>query len=158
MTFQHDTANLFTCTIKLATGRSLKLYRLDQTMTYAGMIEGLPSEQLNDDLIEWSLKSAQKASPNHPPYLIKPVKRSFIRTPGDCDHARERFSGPAEFLPNVRCIGAFSSQGAARDKTKPMSLLTVVWFQDEYGLPTNPELLEQLRMIDWDNLAEDGDY
>jgi hypothetical protein len=34
-----------------------------------------------------------------------------------------------------------------------MSVLVIVWFQDEYGLPIQEPILGQMMALDWDSLA-----
>jgi hypothetical protein len=45
----------------------------------------------------------------------------------------------------------------ARDKSKDISVLVVVWFQDEYALPIREPALSLIRDLDWESLAADID-
>ena len=60
-----------------------------------------------------------------------------------------------EWLPHVRCIGSFKDVVKARDPGKDLSVLTVVWYQDEYALPILEPALSQLLAMDWETLAVD---
>jgi len=55
----------------------------------------------------------------------------------------------------VTCVGYFQDTQPTRDPSKHLSILTVVWFQDEFAMPIESFILEQLRAIDWDQAAED---
>jgi hypothetical protein len=158
MSFEFSEAWGMHCFITLLSGRSIDLYRLNQSKIYAGMLEGLPMASTNNTLIEARLKDAQVLSPDHAPHLLEPSRRNYDRIAGDCDTYTAALGYSAEFLPNVVCVGCFSSWEPARDKSKDFSGLTVVWFQNEYGLPSDPHTLERLRSIDWEKLAWDGDY
>ena len=62
-----------------------------------------------------------------------------------------------EWLPMVQCIGSFKDMAKARDQGKDMSVLVVVWFQNEYALPIREPTLSQLLALDWESLATDID-
>jgi hypothetical protein len=57
----------------------------------------------------------------------------------------------------VCCIGSFKDVVKARDPGKDLSLVVVVWFQDEYALPIREPALSQLLAVDWETLAVDID-
>lgn len=60
-----------------------------------------------------------------------------------------------EWLPEVTCVGVLRCSFPARDPDKDGSMLTVVWFQDEYALPIDESVLSQLQTIDWEEVATD---
>ena len=61
-----------------------------------------------------------------------------------------------EWLPSVECIGLFNSHRAARNSDMDASCLTIVWFQDDFGLDDGA--VDRLRDVDWDSLATDWSY
>jgi hypothetical protein len=60
-----------------------------------------------------------------------------------------------EWLPEVRCIGVFESSVTTRNPQMHLSVLPVVWFQDEFALPIREPALGQIREMDWESLAAD---
>ena len=150
------------CSLSLDSGRNLILKHLDQSQTYAGLLEGTPNKKAN----EWGIESDMKRAAEYPqtigePHLIEPTRRDFLRQPGDMDFVRERTSKlPSEFdrdpewLPLVRCIGCFQSNAISRN-SMDASFLTVVWYQDEFAMPIAPLVVTALKSLDWGSLATD---
>jgi hypothetical protein len=60
--------------------------------------------------------------------------------------------------PRLYCIGEFSSTGFADPKSDPYTLLTVVWFQDEFAMPIAPGVLDHIRKIDWEANGRDWNW
>lgn len=147
-------------------GRKLILKHFDQSLTYAGLLEGTPNRKSNDWGIEVDLRHA--ANLNHTlgtPHLIPPLRRDYLRTPGDMDEIREQKShypkewGRApEWIPLVRCIGCFQSDKTSRNPNKDVSFLTVLWYQNDFAMPIEGGILIELRKLDWDALATDIEY
>lgn len=147
-------------------GRKLTLKHLDQSLTYAGLMEGTPDQKANDWRIETDLKYAsQYRFAIGEPCLIEPERRSYLRRPGDMDRARQRASQyPAEWgrdpqwLPLVRCIGVFFSVAKRKNSVNPMSSLTVMWYQHDFAYPIEDAVLAQLKRLNWDRLATDIEF
>jgi uncharacterized protein (TIGR02996 family) len=147
------------CKLSLRSGRRITLEALDQVMTYAGLLVGVPNREANDRFIEDALRAAERHCVGEArPHLIPPPRRDYFCEPGDMEHLRAEFPDRApEWLPLVRCIGSFLDVVQARDKSKDISVLVVVWFQDEYALPIREPALSQIRDLDWESLAADID-
>jgi len=145
------------CELPLRSGRTITLKRLNQVMTYAGLLEGTPNREMNDRHIEYALREAQEMYvAGFRPHLIPPPRQDYYRTPGDMQRIRD-FSPHhiPEWLPVVQCVGSFQSGVTARNPDMHVSVLTVVWFQDEYAPPIREPALSQLRELDWESLAVD---
>jgi hypothetical protein len=140
------------CELGLRTGRRVTLHDLHQSMTYSGWMEGVPWTEINDRKVEAALRI-----PGTRPLLIPPVRRTYLRTIGDMDGQTGFLGKAAEWLPMVTCVGTFQDTQPVRELTKNLSILSVVWFQDEFAMPIEPDVLEQLRAIDWEEAAEDID-
>ena len=138
------------CELELHSGRKVTLQGLRQWMTYAGWMEGVPSTEWNDRMVEGTLREAGERS-----LLIPPSRRNYLRKPGDMDGHKSFGGRLPEWLPMVTCIGRFQDTRPARDPSKHLSVLVVVWFQDEFAMPIDVNLLEQLQAVDWDQAAED---
>ena len=143
------------CQLTLKSGRSITLERLNQIMTYSGLVIGLPSAATNSLMIEWSTRDAQRLS-NGALQLIEPPRRDYFRRAGDMSKIASReSSGIPEWLPMVTCIGSFKSFGKLRDPKMDMSVLTVMWYQDEFALPILEPALGQILALDWDSASRE---
>ncbi|MBS2000357.1 MAG: hypothetical protein JST44_02565 [Cyanobacteria bacterium SZAS LIN-5] len=151
----YDASYHLHCRLQIASGMAITLTSIHQSMTYSGWLEGVPSTEWNDQIIEETLARAARQHCFHggSPYLIAPERRDFLRRPGDMNDSCP--SRPAEWLPLVSCIASFKSVFPARSKTKDLSYATVVWFQGEYCFPIDETVLKKLQEIDWDGIAAD---
>jgi hypothetical protein len=131
----------------LSDGRAIILQSLEQWSVYAGLLEGLPTKQINDADIKRLVEEAERRD-GHPPLLIPPVQRPIAY------EGRYPFGEPAR-LPSVGCVGRFFSHEPARDSSKDCSYLTVMWFQDEFAFPLDSEIEKALLAMDWNAAARD---
>jgi hypothetical protein len=154
---QYEVAYHLRCGLLLRSGRRITLEALDQRMTYAGLLEGTPCRESNDRTIEYALREAERyCVAGAKPHLISPLRRDYLRTPGDMQAIAARVPHRVpEWLPMVRCIGSFKDVVTARDSTKDLSVLAVLWFQDEYAPPVQEPALSQILNLDWESLAVD---
>jgi hypothetical protein len=119
----------------------------------------VPSQEWNDRFVEGSLQEAGRSrAEGARPALITPDRRDYLREPGDMAELRSPRDQAPEWLPMVTCIGVLRDTAPARDPSKDGSMLTVVWFQDEYALPIDESVLEQLQSIDRERLAADIEF
>lgn len=124
--------------ITLCGGGTISCKSIRQWRTYAGLLEGLPTRQMNERDIERLLKEERERGWwAGEPYLVPPVVRPI-------EYHRKYPFGDPEALPDVTCVARYVSYPAE---------LTVVWFQSEFAFPINPQVLEHLQGIDWGRLA-----
>jgi uncharacterized protein (TIGR02996 family) len=139
----------------MRSGRTITLEALDQRKTYAGLLAGTPDRESNDHHIRSALMEAERhCVQGARPHLIPPPRRDYRREPGDMQPLVDRSPHHIpEWIPAVQCIGSF--EGTPRDPNMHLSVLTVVWFQDEYALPIREPALSQILDLDWKSLAVD---
>jgi hypothetical protein len=115
------------------------LGELRVSMSYSGMLEGVPSEKKNSDISERAIEEAKRFWPGEQVHLIEPVV-TWRDTPEGYQHVR----GPEnpelpEFLwrgpkypelPEFLCIGLFMSF-SSRDPNMHGSVMAVVWLQSQ---------------------------
>ena len=144
--------------ISLDSRRTISLDELHQHLTYAGLLEGLPTRKLNKDILS-ELKDTvhNKIWASTTPHIIKPhespVKLSDERK------AYYQARGPEwepVILPKIICIGHFMSDAITDDFM--FSSLTIVWFQEDWMMPIDNTILQQIKSINWDKHATQGDY
>jgi hypothetical protein len=130
---------------------SIRLIALNQSLVYAWQLEGLPTEEENQRIIEGAVRDAKKAFGSTKPFLIAPKQeplKGFKKYP---------FGKPA-IIPGIRCIAFFLCDFPTQDNRGDYSSMTVVWFQKEFAMPINGKVLEKIRVIDWLNLAENSKW
>jgi hypothetical protein len=127
---------------------------LSQNLTYSGLLEGLPDRGMNDSLIQNAIAVDKRT--NWKVHLIEPARRNYLDVPNDMV-ARSHIAGrPPEFLPMVCCRATLNDTSPVRGSDADCSFLDVVWFQSEFALPIDADVLRQLQGLDWDKLASDG--
>lgn len=137
--------------IELEDGREIQIQILRQELTYAGLLEGLPTRQRNKRIIDNALSKAQSLRTTHEkagsPYLVTPVETKI-------EFAMKYPFGDPASLPSILCMAGCLS-GGIRDRTDPLvaSWLTIVWFQDQYAFPIDPSVLARVRTLAWGKWA-----
>ncbi len=132
-------------------GREIQLKFLQQFFTYSGLIEGVPTDKMNDKMLK-SLVNDERARGwwVGDPYLIPP-KIEPIELP-----RKEPYPfGSPERLPCVTCISRWGSRDPARDSSMDCSELSIIWFQDHFALPIAEPIIGHLLDLDWTSLAID---
>lgn len=137
--------------IKLTSGRGIALDEFHQFSVYAGMLAGIPSDHAR--FAADALQRAGRLVPQQMPTLIlQPRFREFI-SPKHCGEPRRKLRA----LPPIASVAAFNSSTTASSPDNLYSSLKVIWFQEIFGLPTDPHILEQLHTIDWEREAVSWD-
>jgi len=139
----------------LNNGWGIYLDNLYQSRTYSGMLCGMPYDlpHYQRDAIEMS----ESLFPGYRTPVILPSRiLTGTRTMPSQDKAGKTHNciEKWEMLPQITCIARFNANRPARDESEVYSSMTVIWWQDEFGLPA-PEIVEQLKCLDWSKEAED---
>ena len=134
--------------LKLRSGRLVLLRELRQRMTYEGLLEGLPTAEMNQGKIRRLLGEQSNHRYNVQPLLIPPVERPIERPDGD----KYPFGTPSA-LPPVTSVARFESLTPTIIGRGDTSGLVVIWFQEEFAYPPPRNILEQLEAVDWDRHA-----
>jgi hypothetical protein len=134
--------------------RTVHLRALQQTLTYAGLLEGLPTKEMNARIIEQVLKEAANQIYGVPPYLVPPTEKPIDYK---SDGSRYPFGTPAQ-LPSVLCVARLESFKPTGDSSCYASGLIVIWFQSDFALPIEDEILHHLSLTDWNSHAGSFDY
>jgi hypothetical protein len=129
--------------ITLRDGGTISCQSIRQWRTYGGLLEGLPTRQMNERNIMQLLKEEQERRWGDVPYLVPPVIR-----PIEYDADRKYLFGDPEALPDVTCVAWYQ----AYPRT-----LTIIWFQDQFAFPIDPSVLEHLRDLDWERWSTPGE-
>lgn len=138
-----------------ADGFHFTLTSISQTQTYSGMLEGLPTVEGNQRLLDGL--SSMNVGPYDLPPLVLPARRTSI----EWDREKPYPFGTPSALPPVQIDSIFSStQEVKLDPARypGYSALRVIWFQHEWALPIAPEIVEQLKALQWAEKALDVEY
>jgi hypothetical protein len=112
-----------------------ELYALDQYRMYEGVLEGGPTHELNETLLE-----GLGSQPGE--YLVPPME-----TPLEVvDRAP---SGRYVRLPWIHCEGLFRAD---------LLDLKVIWFQDKWAMPVDPQVRAHIRQIEFHREAVVNDF
>jgi hypothetical protein len=158
MSLEFSTAYNCRCSISLRCGRRITLKSLTQEMTYGGLLEGTPTSELNDRILQSTMDRVRKdaAALRQAPFLVPPARRDFLREPGDMA-SLQRGGWTPEWMPAIICISRFESL-PAKDQDMHASALAIIWLQDDYAMPISDAALESMKSIEWASYAFDFEY
>ncbi len=130
--------------ITLNSGIDIKLYALLQKLTYEGLIEGVPTKRMNSSLINNMLNKHRYHDTL--PYLIEPTETPL-------DLGRDYPFGDPASIPGIVCIARFESDYTSKEPILFRTTAKVVWFQSDFALPIESSCLDQIKAIDWPQIA-----
>ena len=133
-------------TFELSAGRTIQLLALDQYYTYEGLLLGVPTREMNQEMIDRLIARHVHPAEYGVPLLLEPEQQ-----PLDVPEHRQVVGTPAT-LPSVTCIARFDSDGQL-GTDDIWSVLRVIWFQDEFAFPIAERALQQIAEIDWETHA-----
>jgi uncharacterized protein (TIGR02996 family) len=139
--------------VRLSSGRDVYLRELRQFRVYEGLLEGLPTTELNQRIINRIVAGERDRPLAGEPYLLRPEER-----PIEYQRAEPYPFGEPASIPAVACIGRFHCFQPARESRRDFSALVVIWFQEDFALPIDPKIWPRLLAIDWERHAADYDY
>ena len=130
--------------ITLDSGIEIELYELIQKLTYEGLIEGLPTKKMNASIVKHSVD--RHSSGNMKTYLIEPVETPI-------EIKRDYPFGEPARLPSITCVARFESDYSRKEPFLYRTTAKVIWFQSDFALPIEEEILEIIRSVDWPNAS-----
>ena len=139
--------------VQLRTGREITVSEFRQLSTYEGQLEGLPTKEKNERLLQ-RLSNDETLASYGVPLAVLPPTESLIELPPDYEYP---FGTPAA-LPSVMVVARFTSMSPTNKGEGDASGLTVAWFQEGFSWPPPAEVLSQLEALDWEHLAGNFEY
>ena len=131
-------------TIELADGHSIHAQRIAAQLTYRRLIEGIPTDSLNEEIV------------NDVEELCKRVfflERCIIIPP---TLSPREFRGKSwRELPRVLIAGSFRCFKPVRHAGHVYSALAVAWFQSSLEPLVSEQVLPLIQKLDWARHAED---
>jgi hypothetical protein len=140
--------------LSLASGRVICLDRYEMSKTYAGLMEGVPTEEHNDELLR-ALGENLAERFGRPVHVIDPPRQEH-EMPGSATHPPRRW----QLLPGVLCVGVFDSDpiDGELDPDFAWSSLVIAWFQNEPQFPVGSDAMPALAAVAWEAHAVECEY
>lgn len=135
----------------IETDKVVTIKSINQWQTYGGLLEGIPTDKMNENIINRTKKEAQELSGMEEIYLIEP-KQKTIEYEG-----KYPFGNPAS-LPPVTCVAELWFNDVFRDTEKMFSSLCIIWFQEDYAFPIEKEILNKIKEIPYSKVCGEFDY
>lgn len=146
----------------LGSSRLVWVTNFSYSETYAGLLDGWPSGDLNERTIEYALASAAAHMvPSAPVYMIPPLRVAVpdhilagYETYRTQSKALFKRPAPTPSLPPIRCIAHLESGPLSSSFCG--SSLKVVWFEMPFfNAPLMEMLAASLKDIPWEKSARD---
>lgn len=131
--------------------KEVTIKSIKQWHTYAGLLEGIPTDRKNKGIITQTIKEAKEFSGIKEVYLIEPEQKPIPY------YRKIRFGNPAA-LPEVTCIAKLWYHDVFRNKDKMFSSLCIVWFQKDYAFPIETNILNAIKEIPFSKICGEFDY
>jgi hypothetical protein len=120
--------------IQCAGGITARLMWLDQRSTYEGLLDGGPTHEINEMLLELFANGEGGDIPTH---VVRPTEKRVVSSGGYHD---------LMLMPRFKCRGLFESG--------PFKLW-IVWFQDTDAPPMSPAVKAELLTFDFRAIARE---
>lgn len=121
-------------------GEIVSLTKFDQSLTYEGLLEGVPTREINNRIIDRVVSLVKEKFDIKKVKLIPPVEKELPE-----NSAEDNVFGDEYFeLPKVICSAKFEGVDE-RGYTE----LAVVWLQDEFCFNENSVVVEEVKKIKW---------
>ena len=128
--------------------RAAYVYRLEQELTYYGVIEGVPTRWLN----ERHLQPLREEAGTEGTYLIEPRVWTLEETTF-MGRLKTFMGHPVELLPMVQVALFLRSDPVER--TADYSTLRIFFFQDQFAPPLDDAIAQAISKLDWNRWAVD---
>lgn len=132
-------------TLTLDDDSKVSMIALNQSRTYEGLLEGLPTTEMNVRTIARAIVSAQKIwgdAPQLIPPKVTPISVS----------RKYPFGDPAS-IPGILCLSRWESGFESRGDLDGSAMCTIVWFQSEFALPIDEAVAVQIRSLNWNSVS-----
>lgn len=165
----------------LEDGREINIKSINQCLAYDHVLEGIPYGPNYSFTVNLHFRWARERYPSRKIKLLKPrlrplaipedelnelrsrwVKSNEIRTKFSEGHQLSSYEIMESEWPEPVCIGSVCCRALFEskpidDEAGMLSELIVIWFQDGFAMPIDPDVIEQIKAIDWNKEAEDTD-
>jgi hypothetical protein len=139
--------------------RIIEMKRFTQVYEYWGLLEGFP----RDEEVSGDYELIPEIEKNG--FVIyHPKKRWDVYKTLDESFKlySDSLQNPPVLSPRIRCTAEFESIIVKNRKPRfgsrfSFTCLNIIWYQDNYAFPIEPQVLERIKAIDWDKYSEEFD-
>lgn len=121
----------------------VRIEKIKQFYTYQNILEGVPSEEDNEEIVRRAIRSLQTFTGLDHVHAIKPV---MIPIPLDI---RMRCDRVIETLPKICCMIKVNHDRPYKDLNMDYSALGILWFQSQFAMPIDPIILLRIKEINF---------
>ena len=142
--------------VNLSDNRTVTIDSFYVTRTYGGLLQGMPTRDLNTTLIESAKKKLEKLwGTGRKIHVLNPTVKPVQPPPGpDIGGFYRPGASEPEMLPKFQCHAWLDS--ASISKEADGSHVFLIWWTDEVEAFSVPGLvLEAFRGVKWEDAAED---
>jgi len=132
--------------IEFAGGTRASLRSLYQSLTYEGLLDGVPTVEMTKRQLAEVGSRYRGADRGHDALVLEPPLKLL-------DDAVPSLPSSRCQLPRLFCTARFSRWPTANEVWRDESHLTLVWWQQRWALPIDEEVLAQLREVRWTDVA-----
>lgn len=167
--------------ISLTSGRNINIQRIEQSLTYAHILEGIPYGPHYQSTVKLHLDWAKQRYPNRKLIVLEPRLRPLQISEAALEKLTSAWSESNQSktdmgkndnealdaaimsrYPEPVCIGSVCCRALFEstpidDNAGMLSELIVIWFQDGFAMPVDPHVIEQIIAINWEKQAVDTD-
>jgi len=144
-------------TIELESGRVISLTKLNQLRTYGGQYEGLPryTPLVANELqrqVQGGWGKTIIIDTSAVPIPLSEERKDYYRN----HRVRSLSNHSLTSLAPVTCVASFQSSDVAKGNSDDgdFSVLNMIWFQEDFAMPIDPDILNLIKSVDWDTEAE----
>lgn len=136
----------------LRDGREVTLTRLEQHRTYGGLLSGTPLHPERDVAVALSQARDWDGGFHKKPLVIPaPIVKGLRES-----RLPELVQIPWAYLPAVTTFAIFQSNPRKNSGWSFASMLAI-WWQSQFGIPTDGPLLDRLKSMPWSDHVEEWD-
>ena len=156
--------------ITLNSGRVINMQTIYQGLAYSYVLEGIPYGPDYQRTVDLHVKWAKDRYPDRRIVVLEPRLRplgvpadelqklhTLSQSEASDASSRLRTSYPEPVsIGSVCCRALFESKPINGD-VYMLSQLMLLWFQDGFAMPIDPQVVEQTQALDWETVAQDVD-
>lgn len=120
----------------------VKVTSLYQWSTYEGLIEGVPHDRMNENILKNIHVKAIRFTQIESYYLIEPVQTPI-------DIGRKYPFGQPMSLPSITCVVGLKCLGTSNPNIGGISELTLICYQNTFSPPFENEILNKIEDLTW---------
>jgi hypothetical protein len=136
--------------MKLTCGTEVFIQALYVDGTYSGLLCGHPSDELNDEMIQWAQESVQKLWNTRKIHVVPP----------EVEVVEEEFDEHKVKIPWMggNCIKVWLNSHEAQRGDGTELVVIIFTNEDIYRKPLEEIIYEKIKDLDWNELSEEWSF